>query len=420
MPGSVKERLVVVGNGMAAIRTLEELLSRAPSRYEITVVGAEPYANYNRILLSSVLAGETTVAKITTHPLCWYEQHGIRVVTGDRVVEVDRRAKTVRSTGNLLIPYDKLLLATGSKPLVPPIVGHNLPGACTFRGISDVERMIEAARPSGRAVVIGGGLLGLEASWGLRRRGMEVALVHRMPTLMERQLDPIAAELLQRDLEKRGIVFFPGARAEEILGTSRATGVRLADERDLPADLVVMAVGIRPDVELAREAGLDINRGILVGDDLRTNDSAIYAVGECVEHNGQIYGLVAPLWEQARICSARLAGDDKAVFRSPPVFTSLKVTGIGVFSAGALAAADRADEEIVLHDSSGTTYKKLILRNNRLVGSVLYGAIGDGHWYVQLIRDGTDIAPLRDWLAFGRAYAEGANAVLNVNLQEAA
>ena len=420
MPASIKQRLVVVGNGMSAIRTLEELLLRAPSQYEITVVGAEPYANYNRILLSSVLAGETTVTKITTHPLCWYEQHGIRVITGDRVVEVDRRAKTVRSASNLLIPYDKLLLATGSKPLVPPIVGHDLPGVCTFRDISDVEKMIEAARPCRRAVVIGGGLLGLEASWGLRRRGMEVAVVHRMPTLMERQLDPIAAELLQSDLEKRGIVFFLGARAEEILGTSRVTGVRLADERDLPADLVVMAVGIGPDVELAREAGLDINRGIVVGDDLRTNDPAIYAVGECVEHNGQICGLVAPLWEQARICSARLAGDKQAVFAPPPVFTSLKVTGINVFSAGALAAGDPADEEIILHDLRGSIYKKLTLRNNRVVGSVLYGAVDDGPWYVQLIRDGSDIAPLRDWLAFGRAYASSASAATNVTVREAA
>jgi nitrite reductase (NADH) large subunit len=255
--------------------------------------------------------------------------------------------------------------------------------------------MVAAARTRANAVVIGGGLLGLEAAWGLRRRGMDVTVIHLMPTLMERQLDPAAAGLLQRDLERRGIRFVTNGETEEILGHERAGGIRLADGREFCADLIVLAIGIRPNIDLARAAELDLNRGVLVGNDLRTSDPAIYAVGECVEHNGQVYGLLPPLWEQASVCAARLAGDEKAAFTPPPVFTSLKITGIDVFSAGALAAADPADEEIILHDASGGTYKKLILRNDRLVGAVLYGAVADGPWYVELMRDGTHIAALR-------------------------
>jgi nitrite reductase (NADH) large subunit len=404
MPTSARERLVVIGNGMAGVRTIELLLARAPSRYDITVFGAERYPNYNRILLSSVLAGETTADDIVTHPRSWYAQHRIRLIDCDPVVAIDRRAKTVRSAGDIVMLYDKLLLATGSKPLAPPIPGLDLPGVCAFRDVMDAEEMIAAARTGRTAVVIGGGLLGLEAAWGLKRRGMDVTVVHLMPTLMERQLDGAAARLLQRDLEMRGIRFVTNGDTEKILGHERAKGIRLTDGREFPAELVVLAIGIRPNIDLARAAGLDLNRGVLVGDDLRTSDPAVYAVGECVEHNGQVYGLLSPLWEQASVCAARLAGDAKAAFAPPPVFTSLKITGIDVFSAGALAAADPADEEIILHDASGGTYKKLVLRGDRLVGAVLYGAVADGPWYVDLIREGTDVAVSRDRLAFGRAY----------------
>src|SRR5581483_5982534 len=311
----------------------------APDRYDITVIGAEPHPNYNRIMLSSVLAGEKTVEDIVINPYDWYIENRVGLLTGETVTAIDPRAKTVTLGGGDTLGYDKLLLATGSKPLAPPIPGLGLPGVHAFRDIADVDAMVAASVKYRRAVVIGGGLLGLEAAWGLNRRGMAVAVVHLMPTLMERQLDKAAGELLQRDLDARGIAFFTDGQTEEILGTDRAEGVQLADGREIPADLVVLAIGIRPNIDLARTAKLEINRGILVGDDMRTSAPDVYAVGECIEHNGQVFGLVAPIWEQAKVCGARLAGDEEAVYVPPPVFTSLKITGIDVFSAGALAAA---------------------------------------------------------------------------------
>jgi nitrite reductase (NADH) large subunit len=406
---SRRERLVVVGNGMAGMRTVEELIARAPERYDITIIGAEPHANYNRILLSSVLAGEKTLDEIVINPRGWYQERGIRLITASPVTAIDRAARTVAIAAGL-IAYDKLLLATGSKPLAPPIPGLGLPGVRAFRDIADVEAMIAAARTHERAVVIGGGLLGLEAAWGLKRRGMSVAVVHLMATLMERQLDAPAGELLQRDLDARGITFFTNGVTEEILGTERAEGVRLADGRTIPADLVVLAIGIRPNVELARNASLDVNRGILVGDDMRTSDPDIFAVGECIEHNGQVFGLIAPILEQAKVCGALLAGDNASVYVPPPVFTSLKITGIDVFSGGALAAADEGDHEITLHDAKGGVYRKVILRDDRVVGSVLYGNAADGPWYVELMRDKVDAAAFRDQLVFGRSFAEQAGA----------
>jgi nitrite reductase (NADH) large subunit len=405
-----KERLVVVGNGMAAMRTVEELLTLAPERYDIAVIGAEPHPNYNRIMLSSVLAGEKSVDEIVINPHGWYDEHGVTLLTGHPVAAIDRAAKTVSLSGAGDIPYDKLLLGTGSKPLAPPIPGLQLPGVHAFRDIADVDAMIAASERHRRAVVIGGGLLGLEAAWGLKRRGMSVAVVHLMSTLMERQLDATAGELLQRDLDARGIAFFTDGQTEEILGSDKAEGVLLADGRRIPADLVVLAIGIRPNIDLARGAGLDVNRGLMVGDDMRTSDPNIYAVGECIEHNGLVFGLVAPIWEQAKVCGARLAGDDEAVYVPPPIFTSLKITGVDVFSAGALAAADEADDEITLHDARRGVYKKVILRDDRVVGSVLYGHVVDGPWYVKLMREKTDVSAFRDQLVFGRAFAERAGA----------
>jgi nitrite reductase (NADH) large subunit len=410
MSGGRRARLVVVGNGMAGMRAVEELLARAPDRFEITVIGAEPHPNYNRILLSAVLAGEKTLDEIVINPNSWYDRHAIRLIAANRAAAIDRAARTVALADGTAVPYDKLLLATGSRPLAPPIPGLGLPNVRAFRDIADVEAMIAAARNDRRAVVIGGGLLGLEAAWGLKRRGMSVALVHLMPTLMERQLDAAAGELLQRELDARGIVFFTNSQTEEILGTDRAEAVVLADGRRIPADLVVLAVGIRPNVELARTAGLDVNRAILVGDDMGTSDPDIHAVGECIEHNGQVFGLVAPIWDQASVCGARLAGDAAAIYVPPPVFTSLKITGVDVFSAGALAAADEADEEITLHDAKRGLYKKVILRDDRVVGSVLYGSVADGPWYVELMRDKVDVSPIRDQIVFGRAFAEQAAA----------
>ncbi len=400
-------RLVVIGNGMDGMRTVEELLKLDSGMcYRITVFGAEPHVNYNRIQLSSVLAGDKTVEEIIIHPREWYDERGIELIAGDAVIAIDRVDKTVTSASGRIVPYDRLLIATGSKPLAPPIPGLGLPGVCAFRDIADVEKMLTAARTHKRAVVIGGGLLGLEAAWGLKQRGMSVALVHLMPTLMERQLDAAAGQLLQHDLDRRGIAFFTDGQTEEILGTECAEGVQLADGRSIPADLVVLAIGIRPNIDLAKTAGLEVNRGICVFDDMRTSDPEIFAVGECVEHRGQVFGLVAPLWDQAKVCAARLAGDETAVFESQALSTSLKITGIDVFSAGTLTVADADDDEITLRDNSRGLYKKVILRDGKLVGAVLYGDVGDGPWYLQLMRDKTDISALRERLVFGRTFAE--------------
>lgn len=403
-----RERLVVVGNGPAAMRTVEELLAGAPDRYDITIFGAEPRHAYNRILLSSVLAGEKSADDIVTHDPAWHEERGIAMVTGDPIVAVDRAAQTVIAATGLAMGYDKLLLATGSKPIALPLPGLALPGVTAFRDMDDVDRMLAAIDGGRRAVVIGGGLLGLEAAWGLRRRGMAVTVVHLMPTLMERQLDATAAGLLRRDLATRGIDFVTNAQTEEIIGDDRAEGVRLADGREIAGDLVVMAVGTRPNIDLARTVGLDINRGVLVGDDMRSSDPLIYAVGECVEHNGQTFGLVAPLWEQAKVCAARLAGDWRAAYQPPPVYTSLKITGVDVFSAGVIAPADETDDLVTLSDAAAGVYRKLVLRGDRLVGCVLYGDVRDGPWYVELIQSGGSTAPWREHLIFGRDAAESA------------
>jgi nitrite reductase (NADH) large subunit len=402
-----REHLVVIGNGMAGMRTVEELLKlEAASRFRITVFGAEPHVNYNRIMLSSVLAGDKSVDEIIINSRAWYDENGITLITSDAVTRIDRGDKTVTSASGLTVHYDRLLIATGSRPLAPPIPGLGLPGVCAFRDIADVDKMLAAAKVHKRAVVIGGGLLGLEAAWGLKQRGMSVALVHLMPTLMERQLDAAAGQMLQRDLDRRGIAFFTDGQTEEITGTQRVEGVQLADGRFVPADLVVLAIGIRPNIDLAKQAQLEVNRGIMVTDDMRTSDPEIFAVGECVEHRGNVFGLVAPIWDQAKVCAARLAGDEDALFISKALATSLKITGVDVFSAGALMAADEADDEITLRDDSRGLYKKIVLRDGKLVGAVLYGDVADGQWYLQIMRDKEDVSALRERLVFGRAFAE--------------
>ena len=404
---STRERLVVVGNGLAGMRAVVEVTDRMPLGHDITVFGAEPHPNYDRIMLSSVLAGEKAIAEIVIHARPWYLERGITLHAGDPVMAIDPKARTVTTASGKLTPYDKLLLATGSRPLALPIPGLGLPGVTAFRDIADVEKMIAASERHKHAVVIGGGLLGLEAAWGLKRRGMSVTVVHLMPTLMERQLDVAAGQLLQRDLAARGIAFCTDGQTEEILGTEKAEGVRLADGRDIPADLVVLAIGIRPNTELALRAGLEVNRGIVVGDDMRSSDPAIFAVGECVEHRGQVFGLVAPLWDQAKVCAAQLVGQLDAIYVAPPVFTKLKITGVDVFSAGALAAADAAaDDEITFHDAKRGIYKKLVLRDDRVVGTVLYGDVLDGPWYMELMRRKFDVSTLREHLIFGQAYAD--------------
>lgn len=395
-----RRRLVVVGNGMAGMRTVEELLQLAPEAYDITVFGAEPHGNYNRILLSPVLSGEQRTEDIILHGREWYADHRIALHCGDPVIEIDRRRRVVRSSKGVEAPYDRLLLATGSTPIVLPVPGSDLPGVVTFRDLADVEAMIAASRQYRKAAVIGGGLLGLEAAHALLRRGMDVTVAHLLPTLMERQLDAPAAMLLKASLESRGLNFRMSARTVAVLGEERATGLRFDDGTEIPADLIVMAAGVRPNIELARRAGLRCERGVLVDDTLQTFDPSIYAVGECVQHRNSLFGLVAPLWEQARVCATHLAELGVSRYRGALTAAQLKVTGIDVYSAGNFAASE-GSESLVLRDHRQGIYKRLVVRNNRLCGTVLYGDTRHGPWYLELMASGTDIAPLRDQLLFG-------------------
>ena len=398
-----RQRLVVIGNGMAGMRCVEELLKRDFFRYHITVFGAEPHVNYDRIMLSSVLAGEKEIDQIVINPLSWYGENEIRLFAGDSVVAIDRVAKTITSESGRVEPYDRLLLATGSRPIVPPLPGLELPGTCAFRDIADIEQMIGASNQYKRAIVIGGGLLGLEAANGLLKRGMSVAVVHLMDTLMERQLDPVAGGLLQAELDGRGLNFFMNGQTEEILGETRVEGVRLADGREVPGDLVVMAIGIRPNIDLAKRCDLEINRGIVVDDTMRTSDPDIFSVGECAEHRGKTYGLVAPLYEMAKVCADHLAHDEVSGegYQGSILSTKLKVTGIDLFSAGNFSGGEDCSD-LTFHDSARRIYKKLVLRDGRLEGVVLYGDVADSGWYYELLRKCEDVTAYRDGLLFGQ------------------
>ena len=405
----MKEKLVVIGAGMASGRLLEELLERAPGRYEITLFGAEPRGNYNRIMLSPVLAGEKRYEEIVTHDDAWYRAHAIATRFGEPVVKIDRGRKCVISPGGET-PYDRLVIATGSAAFFIPVPGRELPGVIGFRDMDDVETMLKAAREAGRrAVIIGGGLLGLEAAAALRARGMEVTVLHLMGHLMERQLDPGAGYLLQKELEARGIKVVCNAHTKAILGHDRVDAVLLEDGTVHPADLVVMAAGIRPETRLAVDAGLRVERGIWVDDAMQTTDADIFALGECVEHRQTVYGLVAPLYDMARVLARRLAGDDTAAFEPPAVATRLKVSGVDLFSAGEIAT-DKGHEEIVFRDPGRGIYKRLVIEENRIIGVVLYGDTADSGWFFAKLGAGEDIGAIRDSLIFGPAYAEGAAA----------
>ena len=405
MKTSARQRLVVAGNGMASVRVLEELLRTAPERYDITVFGAEPHGNYNRILLSPLLAGDKSLNDIVTHTHEWYAERGIALHTGDPVIAIDRARRVVTTRGGRNAGYDRLLLATGSRPFVLPVPGRELPGVVSFRDIADVDTMLEACRRHRRAIVIGGGLLGLEAAHALKRRGMEVTVIHLMDRLMERQLDAAAAALLQRHLETSGLTILLNAQTESILGQERAVGVRLKDGRSLPGDLVVMAAGIVPNVELAKSAGLPCERGILVNDTLQTFDPRVYAVGECVQHRKAVYGLVAPLYEQAKVCANHLAGHGAARYAGSVVSTRLKVTGVELFSAGNFLGGE-GTRDLIYQDTRRGIYKRLVLKAGRLEGAVLYGEAADGGWYFDLIRKRADVSRYRDRLVFGRHHAE--------------
>ncbi|HEV2270125.1 MAG TPA: nitrite reductase small subunit NirD [Steroidobacteraceae bacterium] len=407
LPG--RRRLIVVGNGMAGMRTVEELLRLAPDAYDITVFGAEPHGNYNRILLSPVLAGEQRPEDIILHGPQWYAEHRVTLHTDDPVVEIDRRRRLVRSQKGVEAGYDRLLLATGSSPIILPIPGKSFPGVVTFRDLADVESMLRATRQYRKAAVIGGGLLGLEAANALAKRGMDVTVVHLLPTLMERQLDAPAAALLRASLESRGLRFRMPARTVAVLGGNRATGLEFEDGSQLAADLIVMAAGVRPNIDLASRAGLRCERGVLVDDTLQTFDPSVYAVGECVQHRNTVFGLVAPLWEQARVCAAHLAEVGVRRYRGSLTATQLKVAGIEVYSAGEVSES-AGSESLVLRDHRRGIYKRLVVRGNRLQGVVLYGDTSLGAWYFELMASGTDIGRLREQLLFGPEAADAGTA----------
>ena len=398
----MRAKLVVVGNGMAGMRTVEELLKLAPELYDITGFGAEPHGNYNRVLLSPLLAGDKAVDEIMIHPRPWYDEHGVTLHAGDPVVRIDRKRRVVVARSGMEAPYDRLLLATGSTPFVLPVPGNTLPGVVGFRDLHDVDTMLAAARQGGRAVVIGGGLLGLEAAHALMRRGMDVTVVHVASSLMNQQLDGEAGRLLKESLERSGLRILLDAQTSAITGEGKVEAVQFLDGSALPADLVVMAAGVRPNVALGREAGLHCERAIVVDDTLQTYDPRIYAVGECVQHRRATFGLVAPVWEQARVCAAHLAGAGHRRYVQAATATKLKVTGIDLYSAGDInGGAD--SEELVLRDRHSGVYKRLVLEDGRVTGAVLVGDVGDGPWYFDLIQRGADISAFRDRLLFGEA-----------------
>ena len=419
----IKPHLVVIGNGMAGCRAVEEILARDAERYRITIFGAEPRVNYNRIMLSPLLAGDKSFEDIVINDHAWYADNAIDLVAGDPIVAIDREIRTATARSGRVEHYDKLLLATGSDPFIIPVPGHDLQGVVTFRDMDDVGTMLRAAdagkaHGGGEAIVIGGGLLGLEAAHGLSLRGMKVTVLHIMPTLMERQLDEAAGWLLKEALEGRGQTILTGADTAEIYGQGKVEGIRLKDGRDIPASLVVMAVGIRPNVKLARDAGLAIGRGIHVDDHLVTSDPNILAVGECVEHEGVVYGLVAPLWEMCRSLADGLVATPSG-YSGSVTSTKLKVSGIDVFSAGDFAGGEGC-EDIVMRDAARGVYKRVIVREDRVIGAVLYGDTQDGAWYFDLLKKQQDVAGIRDALIFGQAFASGGGADANPNAAVAA
>jgi nitrite reductase (NADH) large subunit len=402
----MKQKLIIIGAGMATGRALETLLETAPDAYDVTLFNAEPRGNYNRIMLSPVLSGDKTYAEIETHTPQWYSENGITCRFGEKVASIDRKAKTVTAQNGDVLPYDKLMFGTGSNPFIIPLPGHDLEGVIAYRDLEDTERMM-GLNESNSCVVIGGGLLGLEAAAGMAARGVDVTVVHIMGHLMERQLDEAAGYLLRKALVDKGITIKCSANSKEILGKDgHVRALLLDDGTELPCDLLVMAVGIRPNVALAKEAGLAVGRGIHVDDQMLTSDANILAVGECVEHDGAIFGLVAPLYDQAKVAAKTLLGETGS-FVQKELSTKLKVTGCDLFSAGDFADGE-GREDIVFRDPARGVYRRLILENNVIIGAVMYGDTADSNWFFGLIRDKTDISEMRDTLIFGPAFQGGA------------
>jgi nitrite reductase (NADH) large subunit len=399
----MSESLVIVGNGMAAVRLVDELAKVALGRYAIAVIGAEPRLAYNRVLLSSVLAGETASHEIELKPANWWRDRGVTLKYGCTVDEIDVGRRELKIANEESVIFSKLVLATGSSPLRLNVPGVELSGVHTFRDSRDVDLLLTLAAARKRVVVVGGGLLGLEAAYGLAKAGAPVTLVHLMDRLMERQLDAPAGALLKSLVEKKGINVLLNASTSRILGERGVEGVELADGRCIDADAVILAAGIRPNIALAGEAGIPVNRGVVVDDRLQTGADGIFALGECAEHRGICYGLVEPAYEQARVLAQHLAGRS-AAYPGSVVATNLKVSGVGVFSAGEFLGNDRS-EAIVLGDFKRGVYKKLVVEDGRLTGAVLVGDTTDALWYLELIRSRENIASVRKDMMFGRPAA---------------
>ena len=400
----MSESLIVIGNGMAAARFVDELAQRALGRYAVAVIGEEPRLAYNRVLLSALLADEVDFDDIELKPARWWRDRGVTLRYGERATQVDAAARNVTLAGGTQLAFSKLVFATGSEPIKPDIPGMDLPGVLTFRDVDDVNAIAATKAAGARVVVIGGGLLGLEAAYGLAKSGARVTLLHLMDRLMERQLDHRAALMLQRAVEARAIAVRLQAQTTRIAGNGKVEGVELRDGTTIAADAVVVAVGIRANAALARTAGIEVGRGIVVDDHLETNAAGVHAIGECAEHRGCCYGLVEPAYEQAQLLARRLAGE-RASYPGSVLATNLKVSGVNVFSAGDFLGATAEAEEIVLSDPAAGVYKKLVIAQGRLVGAVLFGDTADGLWYLDLIRTGSPVARLRDDLVFGRALA---------------
>ncbi len=395
-----KKKLVMIGNGMAGMRAIEEILEANPDMFDITIFGAERWPNYNRIMLSPVLAGDTSIEDIILNDEQWYRDHGITLHLGRKVVELQRGRKLVRAEDGTEAEYDNLIIATGSKPFIIPIPGHDKQGVMGFRDIEDCETMMEAAKRYKKAAVIGGGLLGLEAAKGLMNLGMDVTVIHDQATLMNMQLDEVAGEMLRDALERQGMKFRVSTLTTEVLGGERVEGLRFKDGGELECDLLVMAAGIRPNIELAEQSGLYCNRGIVVTDHMQTvTDPAVYAVGECVEHRGKTYGLVAPLYEQAKVLAYQITGQGLKRYEGSVTSTKLKVSGVDVFSAGDFMGGPGADV-VELLDRHGGVYKKLVLEDDRIKGVVMFGDTADGPTFFQWMQDGKDVSDMRSTLLF--------------------
>ncbi|WP_106744910.1 nitrite reductase large subunit NirB [Yoonia maritima] len=399
------QKLIIIGAGMATGRALEQLIEADPNAYDVTLFNAEPRGNYNRIMLSPVLSGEKTYEEIVTHSAEWYEENGVTCRFGERVASVDRARKVVIAENGDELPYDKLMFGTGSNPFIIPMPGHDLEGVIAYRDLEDTELMM-SMNETNKVVVIGGGLLGLEAAAGMAARGVDVTVVHIMGHLMERQLDEAAGYLLRKALVDKGITVRCQANSKQILGENgKVRALQLDDGTELPCDLLVMAVGIRPNVKLAQDIGLAVGKGIHVDDQMLTSDADILAVGECVEHDGAIFGLVAPLYDQAKVAAKTLL-DKPATFVQREISTKLKVTGCDLFSAGDFAEGEDR-EDIVFRDPARGVYRRLVLQSNKVIGAVMYGDTADSNWFFGLIKEATDVSDMRDTLIFGPAYQGG-------------